>query len=60
MDPNECLREMRTCYEQVLDPTYERLTDSGKDEIAVNLATHAEALDKWISSGGFLPTEWKP
>lgn len=52
MDPNETLRLLRETATLVL-------TDSGKDRAdSVRLAELAEALDGWISKGGFLPAAW--
>jgi hypothetical protein len=60
MDPNECLREMRKlaksvrkdgsegeAYEDRCWPDIERLCDL------------VEALDGWMSSGGFPPKAWE-
>jgi len=51
MDPNENLREQRRLVRRILD------TDdlSSKAGLAVRLAELVEALDEWISRGGFLP-----
>ncbi len=38
---------------QVLDDGYD-------DTCAQDLAEQFEALDQWLSNGGFLPSEWQP
>ena len=43
MDPNETLHLMRTS------------ADKGDWE---SVAEHADALDRWLSEGGFLPEAW--
>lgn len=59
MDPDACLQSMRACYEQMLDPSFEKCTNKEKEEISLELAGHIEALDMWLSSGGFPPDEWR-
>lgn len=65
MDPNEALRNMRESI-----GTIRRLEDAGymdemskadlqRYETAVTRLTEAaEALDGWMSGGGFLPRAW--
>lgn len=48
MDPNETLRQIR---EVIADPS-----PSGWD-IAATLY-RMQQLDKWITNGGFLPSDW--
>lgn len=47
MDPNEALETIRSLYR-----------DHGPDEWG-QLADAVEALDDWLSKGGFLPAEWE-
>jgi len=61
MDPNENLREQRRIVTEI-----NRLADGDEgcftiDEMAEKaqrLAELVEAMDQWISRGGFLPREW--
>lgn len=59
MDPNECLKELRAL---VRKGAY---GDGGCDLCSIN-STDAvrmvelfEALDDWLSRGGFLPARWE-
>jgi len=57
MDPNEALKNLREAlrgwhangneWESADDPMSEQLVDA------------AEALDEWLSKGGFLPAAWQ-
>ena len=51
MDPDEVLREVRDLTEEVL------MMHSGT--AAEKLAERVETLDSWLSTGGFLPREWR-
>ena len=57
MDPDEALKRLRELTQNVL-----RLAELGEDnaELGVELAEQVEALDEWISKGGFLPKAWQP
>lgn len=55
MDPNATLAEMRRLVGRMLDDESEHV-DSGD---AVRLAALLEALDGWITGGGFLPAAWR-
>lgn len=50
MDPNETLANLRNYADHVV-------RHSG-DTYAVRLAEHFQALDEWLSKGGFRPREW--
>jgi hypothetical protein len=53
MDPNSNLLEQRRIAKAILaDP-------DAHSYGAVRLAELVEALDEWISRGGFRPTSWK-
>jgi hypothetical protein len=54
MDPNEALRKAREALKQY------RGADSSGDAVfpAEELADAFEALDTWLSNGGFLPRAW--
>lgn len=49
MDPNATLAILRVLVSSALD--------SDSDD-ARELAEHADALDAWLSRGGFLPSDW--
>ncbi len=51
MDPNETLRRIR---EYTGNPNYPVAIDEAWD----NLIELVDALDQWITRGGFLPSEW--
>lgn len=53
MDPDENLKEQRRIAKSVLD--CEGDCDSGD---LVRLCELVQALDEWISKGGFLPKRW--
>jgi len=54
MDVNETLRTMRKLVSDTnLTPSYE---DAAR--IGTELADAFEALDEWLSKGGFLPSDW--
>lgn len=50
MDPNETLRMLR---ERVADALNDR------DYSPIRVAILFEALDEWLSKGGFLPDDWR-
>lgn len=57
MDPNANLEETRRLTARILaDFDAERPVCSAD---AARLADLAQALDEWISRGGFLPVEWR-
>ena len=57
MDPNETLRVLREAMQTYIrgEATRDRevMADAASD-----LHTHTEALDTWLSQGGFLPDAW--
>ncbi len=53
MDPNACLNELRALNERVRDGVAEPWQ-------VERLAELFEALDEWLSKGGFTPEAWKP
>lgn len=57
MDPNATLRELRTAVRWEADRSGEVSWMDAADN-ATNMAERAEALDKWMCSGGFLPADW--
>lgn len=52
MDPNENLERQRRIVAGILSSVQ-------ADDRAVELAELVEALDQWITNGGFLPKEWE-
>lgn len=54
MDPNANLAEQRRLVAHILSGK-----KLGYDADAERLAELVEALDEWITHGGFLPKEWK-
>lgn len=57
MDPNECLREIRELKMRLLAQDD---NEEPHDPIDVaRLLELVEALDGWITAGGFLPEAWK-
>jgi hypothetical protein len=52
MDPNAALAEMRELAHDLLNGT-DTFTTS-----AYEIAEHVQALDEWLSKGGFLPNAW--
>jgi hypothetical protein len=54
MDPNEALRKAREASENLgKDITTEEAAAN-----AVDLMMYFDALDKWMSDGGFPPKDW--
>ena len=55
MDPNANLAEQRRISSRLI-------TVTGADRLAAleRLADLSDALDEWISGGGFLPDAWQP
>ena len=56
MDPNANLEEQRRLVAQINKDRDEEKVPSEHD--AYRLAELVEALDGWISRGGFLPRDW--
>ena len=56
MDPNACLNELRRLAADVPN-----MNSENAEELAQALETfqdHFEALDQWLTRGGFLPLAW--
>lgn len=67
MDPNEALRALLERAEEAQDIA-DNAADDGtltmemKDrltDIAIESAQFIQALDEWLSRGGFLPAKWQ-
>jgi hypothetical protein len=57
MDPNEALKNARATL-ALLRATFDDGRDDELVEPALTLADAFEALDGWLSNGGFSPTAW--
>ena len=62
MDPNETLKNLRSLTKHIIK-TQDMIPLSFMDstitaEDAVQMAEWFEALDGWLSKGGFLPGRW--
>lgn len=56
MDPNEAYKKINESIGEI----YNELYDSFDPDSQVGqIITHFEALDNWLSRGGFLPDEWE-
>jgi hypothetical protein len=58
MDPNQNLKQQRELAAQIIrlrdkDAPHDQIAD-----VADELAELVQALDGWLSRGGFLPSEW--
>lgn len=58
MDPNANLEEQRRLAKQILSAGRGPKQNLTLDR-AHRLAELVEALDEWISGGGFLPADWQ-
>ena len=56
MDPNAALRELRAAIADFNTPDR---GEEGNADAADRVVTYAEALDGWLSAGGFLPDAWE-
>lgn len=57
MDPNAVLEELRFAVSDYIIASDNDSADAEHDA-AARMADCAEALDEWMSKGGFLPAEW--
>lgn len=55
MDPTRTLERIRELTEYMLELNVEMELEDVADE----LSTCIQALDEWLSQGGFLPEQWK-
>ncbi len=53
MDPNAALRALREYAEHIVE-THALQSDNSRE-----MAASFQALDGWLSSGGFTPDDWK-
>lgn len=56
MDPNAALVEIRDVIRKIRDDRTARTLDAFLE--LENITTAAEALDEWLTKGGFLPAAW--
>jgi hypothetical protein len=56
MDPNATLQQIRQLTAGLLNPKAKLKNGWAAD--ARELAELVDALDQWLSSGGFLPSSW--
>ena len=56
MDPNECLKRIRELVAEGRQAEGDGYQIN--QSVATGLVALAEALDEWLSKGGFLPTAW--
>lgn len=68
MDPNESLEELRAAIAVFRPHAYAPVGDSSTvlarliliAEAGADVVTAWDALDQWMSKGGFRPDDWKP
>jgi HEAT repeat protein len=59
MDPNEALKDARQAIVRWRALEQYALGNIEFGEAACDLIDAFEALDEWLSAGGFLPTDWR-
>lgn len=57
MDPDQALRDIRAALTDVRQAAASGDRDAER-EAALRVAESTEALDEWLSRGGFAPSEW--
>jgi hypothetical protein len=58
VDPNETLAQIRSMVAHVLGPDWRHEPAPNFELIVTTIASDFDALDTWLSSGGFPPAEW--
>ena len=56
MDPNETLAKLRDVAAHVNGPVFRPAEEL--EDAAYDMAEFFQALDRWLSKGGFLPGDW--
>lgn len=54
MDPDVALKTIRECMSLACSTDDEEV----KEEALTNMMDAVQALDEWLSKGGFLPGDW--
>ena len=57
MDPDQALANIRALVAKISRGS--SLGLERKLELAIDLAEQIEALDEWLTNGGFKPAEWR-
>ena len=60
MDPNKTLESIRTLSAKMLKDYVDPDSNGIDQDEACELASHVEALDAWMTQGGFKPEAWNP
>jgi len=58
MDPDEALRRLREAAARVREEISKGFGGDPMDDVSTML-DHFEALDGWLSNGGFAPKAWR-
>jgi len=58
MDPNQALANARDAHQRA-ERFYQKFDDAARLAALEEIDKAFEALDEWISKGGFLPDEWR-
>lgn len=58
MDPNKTLARLRELSSKMLKDYEDQASNGIDQDEACELASHVEALDAWMSQGGFTPEGW--
>lgn len=58
MDPDEALRRLRASAAKVREEMSKGFGGDPMDDVS-DMLNSFEALDVWLSNGGFIPREWK-
>jgi hypothetical protein len=58
MDPDEALRVAREATAKLLEDD-EAMPYDAQAELASDLAAAFDALDEWLTKGGFAPADWR-
>lgn len=61
MDPTANLATQRALASVIVTTAERRTSPRGVEfeQQCIELAEHVEALDDWISKGGFIPDQWR-
>lgn len=58
MDPNACLRRIRSLREQ-LNVALAACDEADVHRLSAELSNAVADLDDWLMGGGFLPDDWR-